>query len=94
MFIKALTSPRKIGNQLFFSFFFVQKFSFDQVKKKKKIMSRFYFGFIVMLLVLGVMLPEYTTIKMKLFSVSQWKFDDVFPIFSTVQWTLFEVDLS
>ena len=40
------------------------------------------------------MLPEYTTIKMKLFSVSQWKIDDVFPIFSTVQWTLFEVDLS
>ena len=39
------------------------------------------------------MLPEYTTIKMKLFSVSQWKIDDVFPIFSTVQWTLFEVDL-
>ena len=35
MFIKALTSPRNIGNQLFFSFFFVQKFSFDQVKKKK-----------------------------------------------------------
>ena len=40
------------------------------------------------------MLPEYTTIKMKLFSVSQWKIDDVFPIFSTVRWTLFEVDLS
>ena len=40
------------------------------------------------------MLPEYTTIKMKLFSVSQWKIDDVFPIFSTVQWILFEVDLS
>ena len=48
----------------------------------------------MILLVLGVMLPEYTTIKMKLFSVSQWKIDDVFPIFSTVQWTLFEVDLS
>ena len=57
-------------------------------------MSRFHFGFIVILLVLGVMLPEYTTIKMKLFSVSQWKIDDVFPIFSTVHWTLFEVDLS
>ena len=57
-------------------------------------MSRFHFGFIVILLVLGVMLPEYTTIKMKLFSVSQWKIDDVFPIFSTVQWILFEVDLS
>ena len=31
-------------------------------------MSRFYFGSIVILLVLSVMLPEYTTIKMKLFS--------------------------
>ena len=48
----------------------------------------------MILLVLGVMLPEYTTMKMKLFSVSQWKIDDVFPIFSTVQWILFEVDLS
>ena len=57
-------------------------------------MSRFYFGSIVILLVLSVILPEYTTIKMKLFSVSQWKIDDVFPIFSTVQWTLFEVDVS
>ena len=42
MFIKALTSPRNIGNQLFFSFFFfVQKFSFDQVKKKKKLCPGF-----------------------------------------------------
>ena len=57
-------------------------------------MSRFYFGSTVILLVLSVMLPEYTTIKMKLFSVSQWKIDDAFPIFSTVRWTLFEVDLS
>ena len=57
-------------------------------------MSRFYFGSIVILLVLSVMLPEYTTIKMKLLSFSQWKIDDVFPIFSTVRWTLFEVDLS
>ena len=57
-------------------------------------MSRFYFGSIVILLVLSVILPECTTIKMKLFSVSQWKIDDVFPIFSTVQWTLFEVDVS
>ena len=35
MLIKALISPRNIGNQLFFSFFIVQKFSFDQGKKKK-----------------------------------------------------------
>ena len=43
MFIKALTSPRNIGNQLFFSFFFffVQKFSFNQVKKKKKLCPGF-----------------------------------------------------
>ena len=41
MFIKALTSPRNIGNQLFFSFFFVQKFSFDQVKKKIKLCPGF-----------------------------------------------------
>ena len=41
MFIKALTSPRNIGNQLFFSFFIVQKFSMTKLKRKKKLCPGF-----------------------------------------------------
>ena len=36
MFIKALTSPRNIGNQLFFSFFFFLFKNFHLTKSKRK----------------------------------------------------------
>ena len=66
----------------FFFFFFIQKFSFDLAKKKIIILPSFYFGFIVILLVLSVMLPESTPIKMKLFRVNQRKIDDVHIFYS------------
>ena len=64
----------------FFLFFLIQKFSFDRAKKKIIILPSFYFGFIV--LVLSVMLPESTPIKMKLFRVNQRKIDDVHIFYS------------
>ena len=80
MFIYPLeATPHTIWNHLFF-FFLIQKFSFDRAKKKIMILPSFYFGFIV--LVLSVMLPESTPIKMKLFRVNQRKIDDVHVFYS------------
>ena len=79
-------TPHNIWNHLFFFLFFffflIQKFSFDWAKKKIIILPSFYFGFIVILLVLSVMLPESTPIKMKLFRVNQRKIDDVHIFYS------------
>ena len=41
MFIKALTSPRNIGNQLFFSFFLFKNFHLTKSKRKKKLCPGF-----------------------------------------------------